>query len=39
MQDQKKESMPRIIERKYEGDQKLETLLFLWMKKELDGKK
>lgn len=37
MKNQENESKPQVIDRKFEGEKSLETLLFLWFKKELDG--
>jgi hypothetical protein len=32
-----KEEMPRVVERMFEGEQKLESILILWLKKQTDG--
>lgn len=37
MQEVKKEQDLRVVERQFVGDQKLESLLFLWLKKQMDG--
>lgn len=37
MQETKKDQPVREVERRFEGEQKLETVLLLWLKNQLDG--
>lgn len=37
MRKSKSEAVVRVVEREFEGEQKLQTVLLLWLKKQLDG--
>ncbi|WP_256224013.1 hypothetical protein [Paenibacillus sp. 1_12] len=37
MNEEKEELVVRIVDRQFAGEQKLESILFQWLKKQMDG--